>query len=506
MYTHFTLFFCQVNISLKMMQKIFPLLVFFSLSCFALQAQILEDALRFSDFQVGGTARSIGAGGALGALGADFSVLSTNPAGLAWYRRSRFLASPSLYNARTDATLLNDPNGLPVEDNRANFNLNAFGLVFATPKASPKWRTINVGLGVNRIANFNQNLTFDGQSVGSIVERFQDQANSVGFLPTESDLAFLTGAVYDFNEDGRYDSDVELAPDAILQRSQTVERRGAINELVFSVAGNFREKLMLGATVGVPFVRFEENKTYLEDDSAGDDVPFYEGIGFSEELLVTGAGFNFKLGMVYRATQGVRVGLAVHTPTGFSLNEDYSTSMNYSFLDGDMNVQSLSEESEELTSNYNLSTPWRFIGSLGFIISKQGFLSAEVEHVNYAGNSFSIDENQGLATQLNQDVNSLLGRAWNLRFGGEFAYEIFRFRAGYRLQDAGFEADDSNLGIISAGLGLRQKAFFLDLAYQHFLSTENTYVPYLAPTAARDQVVDIERGAGQLVLTAGFTF
>lgn len=486
------------------MQKTPFLIVLFSLLLASTHAQVLEDALLFSNFQPGGTARSIGAGGALGALGADFSVLSTNPAGLAWYRRSRFLASPSLYNARTSAVLTNDTDGRAVEENRANFNLNTFGLVFATPKTS-KWRAINVGIGVNRLANFNQDFTFDGQSVGSIIERFQEQANSVGFIDTESDLAFLTGAVYDFDGDEVYDSDVELAPNALLQRSQTVERRGAINELVFSVAGNYREKLMVGATVGVPFARYEVSKSYREADTAGDDVPFYNALSFNEELLITGTGFNFKLGMVYRANQTIRIGAAVHTPTGFNFNEDYSTSMGYSFTD-DTGTQDLSAESEEQTRSYQLRTPWRFVGSMGFIIKKRGFLSAEVEHVNYAGNNFTIDQDRQTENLLNEDVDNLFGRAWNLRFGGEFAYEIFRFRAGYRLQGAGFEEDDSNQGIISGGLGLRHKSFFLDFAYQHFLSTENTYVPYLAPTIERDQVVENERGAGQLVLTAGFTF
>ena len=35
---------------------------------------------------IGGTARFMGAGGAMGALGADFGTLSTNPAGLAMFR------------------------------------------------------------------------------------------------------------------------------------------------------------------------------------------------------------------------------------------------------------------------------------------------------------------------------------------------------------------------------------------------------------------------------------
>ena len=51
--------------------------------CFA---QNEEDALRYSNLHFGGTARYIGVSGAFGALGADISVLSVNPAGMARYK------------------------------------------------------------------------------------------------------------------------------------------------------------------------------------------------------------------------------------------------------------------------------------------------------------------------------------------------------------------------------------------------------------------------------------
>ena len=59
--------------------------IIFSVSIFA---QDEVDILRYSQYQIGGTARSIGYGGAVGSLGADFSALTVNPAGIGLYRKS----------------------------------------------------------------------------------------------------------------------------------------------------------------------------------------------------------------------------------------------------------------------------------------------------------------------------------------------------------------------------------------------------------------------------------
>ena len=79
-----------------------PFLIVFSIN---ISSQVVTDAVRYSLLDVGGTARSVGIGGAIGALGADFSVLSTNPAGAAAYRRSEFTFTPALDISSVDALL-----------------------------------------------------------------------------------------------------------------------------------------------------------------------------------------------------------------------------------------------------------------------------------------------------------------------------------------------------------------------------------------------------------------
>ena len=106
----------------------------FSLSFFALSflailpdisAQTPNDALRYSQTTFGGTARSMGVGGAFGALGGDFSVASSNPAGLGIYQKSEVVFTPSLFVSNTETAYL----GETKTDGRSNFNFNNLGIV-----------------------------------------------------------------------------------------------------------------------------------------------------------------------------------------------------------------------------------------------------------------------------------------------------------------------------------------------------------------------------------------
>jgi len=490
----------------KKMSKFFFISLCFIFSLSYIQAQNSSDALRYSNFEVGGTARSIGVGGALSALGADFSVLSTNPAGMAWYRSSDFVFSPSLYTSNTSSRLLNDEGGSLSEESRTNFNLNSFGIVVASAPRNNNWKTINFGIGFNRLANFHNDFYYEGNSAGSIINRFQEQANSGAISDFESGLAIDALALFDNEGDGIYESDFDNVRDASIFRSQDVMRRGAINELVFSLAGNYREKLMFGATVGVPFVNYREEKEYREDDTA-DNVPAFHELIYSEELNTTGAGFNLKLGMIYRATQAIRLGLAVHTPTAYSLQDNFRSVLAYSFTDGNGQTFPIDDEFESPDGlfDYKLRTPWRFIGGMSFVYRKLGFLSAEIEYLNFSKNKFKYDGFADAEDDANQAIGTSLSNAVRLRFGGELAYDIFRFRAGLKLMQSPLEGDDTINNTISGGIGFRNPKFYMDLAYQRN-SIDEIYTPYLVSASFPDQLVRNETNNNQVVLTMGFRF
>lgn len=475
----------------------------------AVQSQSLSDAIRYSDLEVGGTARTVGISGAIGALGADFSVLSTNPAGLATYRRSEFVFTPT-WELTTVDTRLKGTGNFNRERERTNFNFNSLGLVFATRPRNSAWKVSAFGIGFNRMANFHQQVFFEGISAGSITDRWLELAN--GLTPDELDnfeagLAFDGEAIYnpDPNDNTTYIGDFEKGE--MVEKSQLIRRKGSINEMVFSFAGNYDEKIMIGATLGVPFVSFEETKTYMETDAA-DSNPLFNELTFTERLRTTGAGINLKLGLIYRLNQMVRLGFAFHTPTSFALEDAFSTSLDYSYVFNGTPSQG-SANSPDGRFEYKLRTPWRFIGSAGVLFDKKGFLSAEVEWVDYTSAKFNFNNTGNIddiqyEQELNDQIDTKLNTALNIRLGGEFAYKIFRFRGGYTLTTSPLDDNSDPTGALSVGAGIREKSIYLDFAYRRKTS-KGSYTPY-STDLSPESLVSTETTNGKLMLTVGFKF
>ncbi len=484
-------------------------------STLGLSAQTTADALRFSQFGVGGTARTVAVGGAIGALGGDFSVISTNPAGLGIYQGSEFTMTPSFYLSSVDAQLEDGGQGAFAEDN-TNFNFNNIGIVFGKKVVSSrsKWRTSNFSIGINRLANFNEKISYEGATPGSYVDFFQEQAT--GLLPEEfndfdTGLAWDVGAIYDLELDRFYETDIELVPGAPIQKNQTISRSGSINEVVFGVGGYRGEKLMLGMTLGFPIVSFTERSNYTESDR-DDLVPLYNNLAYTQELETRGFGLNLKVGAIYVLSDMIRLGASVHTPTRLRLTDDYQTSLVYDFTDeGTGNDGALESSSPESTFDYDLKTPWRFIGSGALLIKKMGFISAEVEYINYSGASFKeprtedgLSVNTGFFNDLNQDVSDEFNSVLLLRVGGEYALKKLRFRAGVNLGTTPY-ADETGITDpeYSAGIGFREKKFFIDATYTLRTANEG-FSPY--SSSISQQFVNLDDQKNRALLTLGFRF
>ncbi len=488
-----------------------------------LPAQNATDALRYSYFDYGGTGRFIGVGGALSAFGTEFSTLSTNPAGLAMYRSSEVVVSPALLLTRTSSQLegafLPEENSfLPqadpsrsIDESRTVFNLNNIGLVVQSNPRNPKFTTMNFGIGFNHIGNFNQHFFFEGSSVGSIVDRWQEFANEFGVDPNnasfEENVAFNAGALLFDEQSGVYVTDYDLTHDpngvgAPVKRSQRARAEGSMSEMVLSLATNYDELLMFGLTVGVPIVNYRISKTYVEEDEQG-LVPFFDDLTFEESLSTTGSGVNFKFGMILRPTQAIRIGGAVHSPTGLNLNDESDFAIGYTFTD-DQGTSSGFAESDVLPFEYRIRTPWRYFANAGFIIQRYGFISVDLEWVDYSSAEFRYNGFQEEENFANQGINNSLQSVMNVRIGGEFAYKLFRIRGGFGLLPSPFAGDTEQNFSYSAGLGYRSEKFFADLAWKNRRETVG-YVPY-GTFDAPQQFVNNDISFHSIVLSLGMRY
>lgn len=476
-------------------------------------SQNYVDALRYSDFIQIGTARSVGAGGSMSALGTDFGTLSTNPAGIALNRKSEFIITPTLITHNIETFLSNNPElNAPISETQSKFALNNFGIVVHSKPRSRDWSTFNFGIGLNKIADFNRTFSFNGQSSGSITDRYLERANLGNALDEfELGLAGSVFALYQFDDpsDDAYYTDYSFAPGEILAKQQFVEEEGGINELSLAFAGNYKEKLMVGLSFGIPFVSYRSEKLYQENDEGeGNEgnVPVFETFSIDERLTTTGTGFNVKLGAIYRVSQLFRVGFSIHTPTFYNLEDNYRTSMAYTYtLQGATNTDEA--DSPDGLFEYRLRSPWRFNGSAGFVIGKMGFVSGEVEYLDFRNAALGFENFPDDENIANDEISSELDRAIRVRIGGEIAQKIFRIRAGLAMQQSPFIDDGAFDLVYSGGLGLRLRGFYTDLAYRRE-GYKETYLPYTVVDANNyePQFVETDVVRSMVILTLGVRF
>lgn len=442
--------------------------------------QAYSEILQYSMTQADGSARMVGAGGGLSALGADFGTITQNPAGLARFRRSEFNITIGLDNNATEATFGATTN----KESKLFMQLPSLGFVMTSRPENIKWKTMNFSVGYNRQISYNRHYFYEGDAKGSIVQYFAGQANGVdlnGLDDYESGLAYDVSAIYDDDNNQVYETDFD-GVDQSFYHSQDVIESGSMGELTIALAGNYEDKLSVGFSAGVPIIGLTREKVYQEADQDS-SILYFDNLEFSESLTTSGTGFNLKFGMMYQINSILHTGFALHSPTWISLSDNYSNSMKYHFTDADGPHPNSKTPDENGVFDYKVKTPWRAIGSLGAIIGHSGFISGDVELVDYSTGTFNLtkelstQETKDLEKKLNSQITKAFKPAVNVRLGGEYAKDALRLRAGIGLYGSAIDGDDSIKKVYSAGVGFREDGFFVDLAYRYSQGKEG-YLPF----------------------------
>lgn len=497
------------------MKKIYALLTIASMFVLTLaNGQNLSDAVRYSYLTYGNTARNAGVNNSLGALGTDFGSISQNPGGLGWYRSSEFTFSLGTTGYSTDAALYG-PNNLSSNESDRKFGLPSLGFVFNSDPVGSQWKSMNFAIGINQLASYRQQYNYSGISKGSIMNYFVEQAqgNTVDQLDAfGSKLAYDAFGIYD--PDTKNSNDKEYTSDfpskASVAKSQDVVNTGYMSEVLIAFGANYDDRIAIGASLGIPIMRFESQKYYSENNSGPDSIPYFNKLMWNENVKATGAGVNLKLGASFRPVQALRLGVAIHTPTALAISENYNNSLVYDFTVNGTNYND-KQRSPDGVYDYSLTTPWRFIGNMGVIVGKHGFLSGEIEYVDYPNAKFNFtntadDPNaKEYENELNKDINKQLKSGVNYRLGGEIAIADFRVRAGYGILATPFADDTKTNTSYSFGLGTRLEKFYFDLGYIHG-QEQQTYKPYVLSDVDAQPLVNTELKTDRIILTVGFKF
>ncbi|HWC54667.1 MAG TPA: hypothetical protein VG676_13855 [Chitinophagaceae bacterium] len=511
--------------------------IFFIIACTTsfvqLFAQEPADALRYSRYIPGGTAREKAIGGAMGSLGGDISAVFVNPAGLGFYKTGDFVLTPAfnLLNNKADYFGHNEKD----KKNNLAFGTTGFVIGGSTPREAQRNRSSAISIAINRTADFNSNILYRGiNNQSSYSQKFLEEirnnnitdANAVAQnFPFGTSLAFNTYWIDTVagGSSGNYQFQsraVPLLPTGLIQEN-SVTSKGGITEFALAGAANYRDKLYVGFTLGFSLLNYERTSQFSEADATTDPDNKFDFASISETLQTSGGGVNLKAGIIYKPTESIRLGLAIHSPTFYQLTDKYSASVttNTENYQGEQTQNSgIFTGGQDGQFKYWMFNPYRIIGSASYVLhevedvrKQKGFITADIEYVNYKASSFSTDPNnddqssRDYLKSLNKAIDNAYKGAVNFRVGGELKFTTIMARLGasyYGNPYKDLNGEKGNKFQASGGLGYRNKGVFVDLTYVYTMG-KDVHFPYRLQYAPFSGA-SIKSTGGNVIVTVGF--
>ena len=488
------------------MKKNLFIILLFIVSSAQAQDTYLNDRVTATD-DVIGTARYVGMGGAMGALGADLSVISSNPAGIGLYRKSEV-------GVTFGAVVPNKANGWNSQDSRTygeklpRASFDQLGFVWNMNFDGDMVKYVNFAINYQKKANYNMGFYADNQALRGLSQLDQVAELVTNNFVSDYNLAALakTPVLNDNTMDTYY-----LTPgtDGVYRNGyNSVEnaydrhQTGYLASYDFNGSFNVNDRFYTGLTIGLDNVHYNSWSEYGEWASDG---------GLNHTLYndreIRGYGVNVKVGFIGRpiADNPLRIGLTVETPTWYRLEND-----THFHLDKSDNVSSFLE--------YTLRTPWRARLSLGSTVDKVLAWGVEYEYANMAKNAMGYPDwpDDGYHNSFSNDKDHYMNRmtknilrgqhtvkaglevkpvdAVALRVGYNYVSKRFRDGAAYDqyelangdgtgnnycyAMDYQTSTDYMTLGatnIFTFGVGFKHKRFYADLAYKYRMQTAKFY-------------------------------
>ncbi|MEI2810469.1 MAG: hypothetical protein V9F00_09770 [Nocardioides sp.] len=256
-------------------------------------------------------------GNAMGSVGGDFSSLSINPAGIGIYRRGEFVFSPSFNVMTNNSTYL----GNTINTSSTKLNFSQFGLVLTSVKKGnaykkSAWKAGSFAFGMNRNETYKNEYVYSGNNQkSSLIEKYAEEFNALGGINAVGSVSYPAYAAYQtwlidrgFGADSNQAVAYVPYADGIRQTKRVYET-GGMQEYVISAGGNYQEKLMIGATLGIPRVVYNRTLQFDEEDISGDKNNDFKYMYFTEKLSTTGTGINLKLGAIFKPVNNFRFGV-----------------------------------------------------------------------------------------------------------------------------------------------------------------------------------------------------
>lgn len=546
-------------------------------------AQSAVDAYRLSQPDLKGTARYMSMGGAFGALGGDLSSISHNPAGIGVYRNSDigFTLDLDLQNSKSTSNIGSST------VNQTKFLLNNAGIVWTLKLPSASVPNLNFGFTYNKNVSFNRryrgqirlnnslsnfiatNSTLSGYQPDMLVDDYNSDYDP--YSPDAGNIDWLSILGYNgFLFSNNYASPNQ--PDYVgLWGSNTtgtgwfdVVESGGIDSYNIAIGGNIANVVFWGMDFDITHMNYNLTPIWEEDlqnavvgNDYGDFAMKPAYFNLQNFYNCSGTGFNYKLGIIVKPIQELRLGFAFETPTWYTLTESFRANLYSDFYNADDDTYDVYERTTNGGwtgyNDVNFKTPWKINASAAAVLFNKLIISGEYEWTKYKGMKYSTptywgDDYYGYDyppydpyydpyisydafAQTNSEIKEYYRNTNTLRLGAEFRVTPqLSVRAGYSLVSSPVETKtknsevvtvgtipnyrlDNTTNYITCGLGYKIQNFSIDLAYvyKHMTSEYNAFSPIYedvnsGPLIVEPQKASLSFNNSQIVLSAGFKF
>lgn len=504
-----------------------------------------------------GTARSMAMGGAFTSLGADQASMSINPAGLGMYNRGEIAITPMMTFSRASTPGGLAPSGaMPYGSNSKNrFALGNFGGVFNVYEGTGRLLSVNFGVGYNRLADYNYNYAFEfagSNRTSSIADAFSVMLEAGGaFVDTKGAITMSSNGLnasnwgidpffwpavggyktylvdYDANEKLWYPA--EIGENATVNGGASVQSIGSAGEFDISMGANIDNKLYFGFTLGIQNIYQKKTIYYGEGynyaggngyntDQGGEIAVDANGaplnsvmqsMGMTQSATVDGAGVNFKLGVVYSPIPNLRLGMAFHTPTFYSLDRRYSMSLSTASIgptsESDQRPHDYTSDTASDILEDTGKTAWEFVSpsrllfGASYTFGRMAIVSVDYERDWY--NGIRVKNQPFLpygpaAADFKQDMKHYFKGSNTVRAGVEVRpLPMLAVRAGFGYNGSMLRDKETVLSspavartiYYTAGLGFSlSRSVYIDVAYCYAKDTTTPYMLFYGNRYAAD--------------------
>ena len=426
-----------------------------------------QDVQRFAERGTIGSARYVGMGGAMTAIGGDPSAAMVNPAGLGLYRRSEISVSIDETIDNTQQVGSNDTY------QRTRFAAPQISAIWAWGNSQKQRGLVynNFMFSLNRLANFNRDIVVKGAGMGmvpTICNITNDEGGvseeflvnkpwdnvEIGWLSILGYEAYLIDPI----ENNKWKPAVDFT-DGSLSISET----GTSDQYTLSWAGNISNQWYIGIGLNIPTINYTKHTSLREENKQNSSSADLKSM-----FHVSGVGVSGSFGLIYRPIQALRIGASLQTPTILSLSRQ-STGDMYSTIAG-QKYEVLTPESGVM--DIDIASPLRTSVSVAGQLGKIGLIAVQYDYAHSNEMEDIHTLRMGAEAQMTRGLFLNAGYVYESSFMKEdpkwlLGYNEIRTDMDYRYTAATQYA--------SAGIGYRSDVVVAQLAYQYGWQTIHQY-------------------------------